>query len=136
MDTTIATDVVREVPTITCTLSVSFSDEETAGVFAAEIDLLTGRCPRIFKPRITNEWIVDAVHMRDMSWDLDEVVSKLFDSIDNVKNQIKDLIIRYRGETVIDVAVYETDTYPAIGLSLETMQNICFFSASIGIDLV
>ena len=74
--------------------------------------------------------------MRDKSWDLDEVVSKLFDSINNVKNQIKELIVQYRGEVVIDIAVYETDTYPALGFSQETIQNICFFSASVGIDLV
>ena len=131
-----AANTVREIPTIQCELSVSFLDEETAQNFAAEIDLLTGKSSRVFKPRITNKWLVDAVYMRDKSWELDEVVSKLFDSIDNVKNQIKELIIQYRGEVVIDIAVYETDTYPALIFSQETIQNIGFFSASVGIDLV
>jgi hypothetical protein len=76
------------------------------------------------------------VYIRDKSWEMDEVVSKLFDSIDNVKNQIKELIIQYRGKVVIDIAVYETDTYPALIFSQETIQNIGFFSASVGIDLV
>lgn len=136
MDTTIATDALREVPIIACKLSVSFLDEKTARDFAAEIDLLTERNSRVYKTRITNEWIVDAVGMDDKSWDLDEVVSKLFDSIENFKNQMQELIVQYHGEAAIDVAVYETDTYPALGLSIETIQNICFFSASIGIDLV
>ncbi len=131
-----ATNAVREIPIIQCILSVSFPDEETARDFAAEIDLLTGKSSRVFKPRLFNEWLVDAVCMRDKSWDLDEVVSKLFESIDKVKNQIMELIVQYRGEVVIDIAVYETDTYPALIFSQETIQNIGFFSASVGIDLV
>lgn len=131
-----AANAVREIPTIQCILVISFLDEETARNFAAEINLLTGKSSRVFEPKITSKWVVDAVFMRDKSWNLDEVVSKLFDSIDNVKNQIKKLIVQFRGKTMLDIAVYETDTYPALFFSEKTIQNIGFFSASVGIDLV
>ena len=136
METTNITDAMREIPTITCTLSVSFPDKEIAQKFTAEINLLTEREPRVFKPRNTDKWIVDVVGMNDESWSLNEVVSKLFDSIENIKNQVKELIIQYHGEAAIDIAVCETDTYPVLGFSLETIQNICLYSASVGIDLV
>ncbi len=129
-------NTVREIPTIQCILSVNFLVEENARNFAVKINSLTEKNSRVFEPRFTNEWVVDAVEVRDKSWELDEVVSKLFDSINNVKNQIKELIVQYRGEVVIDIAVYETDTYPALVFSQETIRNICFFSASVGIDLV
>ena len=136
MGTTNITDTLREIPTITCTLSVSFPDREIALNFTEEINLLTERKPRVFKPRNMDKWIVDVADINDKAWYLDEVVSKLFDSLENIKNQVKELIIHYHGETVIDIAVCETETYPALGFSLETIQNICLYSASVGIDLV
>lgn len=129
-------NVPRQIPTIRCNLSVSFLEEIAAQNFAANFYLLTGRDLRLFKPKASEKWIVDAAVVDDEYWNIDEALSKLFSLIDENKNQIRKLIIQHRGEVVIDIATYETDTYPALFFSRETVENICFFSASIGIDLV
>lgn len=136
MSITEETDVVRQVPTIRCILSISFADEVTARNFVIEIDALLGGHAGIFKPRVSDEWIVEAVVIEEVCWHIDEAVSKLFDSIVNIKDQINELIVQYCGKVVIDIAVYEMETHPALFFSRETIRNICFFSASVGIDLV
>ena len=136
MTTTEELNTSRQIPTIRCTFSVSFTDATTAQNFATSVYALVGRKLKIFKPKASNEWIVDVAVLDEQFWYLDEAVSKLFAQIDKDKNQLKKMIIQHHGEVAIDIAAYETETYPALFFSRETVQNICFFSASVGIDLV
>ena len=125
-------------PVIYCALSVSFGCELSASKFAVEICEITGCPPKIYSPKIGCEWIVDAVVAKQLrSWSLDEVLTILFFQIQTIKERIKLLITKYSGAVTIDIAVYnEDDTYPALFLSKDIVNEIAFFNAQIGIDLV
>lgn len=127
----------RDIPVITCALSISFLDEVSAKDFAIEVETLTGSIPRTYRPKINDVWIVEAaVIHNERFWHLNEALLKLFDSICTIKNQLNDAIKKHRGTVTMDIAVYETEGYPALYLSNKVVNDICFFSASIGIDLV
>ena len=128
---------LHEVPEIYCALSVSYNSETSANKFAGEVSSIARGTPKIFSPKLGSSWIVEvAVVENERFWVLNEALAKLFAQIQTEKAQINSLIKKYGGDVTIDIAVYESQTYPAIFLSQEIVSEICFFNAQIGIDLL
>lgn len=66
------------------------------------------------------------------TWELDELLTALFERCDF--EEISNVIDKYQGSVLIDIAFYHTENYPALVFSGKNMEIIHSLRADIAID--
>lgn len=68
-------------------------------------------------------------------WDIDEILTETFSSVENTLASIKEIICQNRGKILVSLAIYTDGNYPGIVFEKENMEKIHFLGANISIDM-
>ena len=127
---------VELIPEISSALSINFKANTDMAYIIGKLKEI-GLCDfKIITPQSVPVICLDiAVTNYIKSWELDEVITKMFLKITNQLLTIKDITKQFGGDSYIDVSIYHYGTIPAIIICKDNINKINYLNANISIDI-
>ncbi len=125
----------NEIPEIYCAISVIFNTNIDVESVLNELRYIGINNVKVCRPKYESVTYIDfAIIHYEKFWHLSDAITKMFLQIDNCIVQLKNIITKYGGETLIDIAFYQYGTHPSLVLSGENMKKIHYLDAHVSID--
>lgn len=125
----------NKIPEIDCAIAVLVRNDVNVSQVQLELNSLGIHDVRVVYPKCDTSIILKfAAVKNELSWDVEQVLTKMFSSVDACLPELKGIIRKYEAEVYIDVAFYQYGSYPALVFEGKNMERIHYLKANISID--
>ena len=124
-----------EMPNIYCAINVRFANENDALYAIKQLAELSVKTTEYRKPKVIGQGYFSIACIKNKPyWYLDDALKDMFAMIDHCLPQICRIIKQHCGRSLIDIAFYHDERYPALVFEGENMRKIRMLEADISID--
>ena len=124
-----------EMPNIYCAINVRFANENDALYAIKQLAELSVKTTEYRKTKVIGQGYFSIACIKNKPyWYLDDALKDMFAMIDHCLPQICRIIKQNCGWSLIDIAFYHDERYPALVFEGENMRKIRMLEADISID--
>lgn len=128
-------DSNENIPEIYCALALGFDENVCTEEIVDSLKKIGILEMKICRPKCGSEIYFDiCVVNNERFWYLDDALTKMFSKIECKPQQLKDIVQKFKGTILVDIAFCQYGTYPALEFVGENMKKIRFLEADISID--